>query len=159
MLPQVDLQNMELTMCAYRFIGEDPVFVFDFLTRVVEDDDTLRLSEGQLNVCLPHPLNKNAAYHFVNNDIFFHQNIIPNVYVLQANIAQRFGFNTYTLQLFLLSSYDDEVNELADKYLIEPELNARQVHYSCHVLLLSEIFDHYTYSSSDFLIDIFAKNG
>ena len=58
------LKNIELTMRDHKFSGEDPVLVLDFLTRVVEEADTLGMSEGQLIVCLPHLLTKKAAQHF-----------------------------------------------------------------------------------------------
>lgn len=81
---------------------------------------------------------------FVNNDMLVDPNIIPHVEVLQANIAQRFGFNPYSLQQFLASSYDVEVNELADIYLLVRPVNVSQIHYIYQVLVHSHVFDHDT---------------
>lgn len=36
--------------------GEYPILIFDFLTKLVEEADTLDISEGQLMVLLPHLL-------------------------------------------------------------------------------------------------------
>lgn len=61
--------------------------------------------------------------------------IILHLDVLQANISQRLYFNPHILQRFLVSSYDDELKERADRDLIVPVLNASQIHYICQVLL------------------------
>lgn len=58
------LKNIELTMRDHRFSGEDYVFVFDFLTRVVEEADTFGMNEKQLIVFLLDLLTKNAAHYF-----------------------------------------------------------------------------------------------
>lgn len=81
---------------------------------------------------------------FVNNYILVHPHIIPYVDVPHANVAQRFGFNPYSLQRFLVPSYHDELNERTDRDLLLPALNAIQIYSICQVLLCSEIFDHFT---------------
>ena len=48
----------------HKVSGEDPISVFDLFTRIVEEADTLAMSEGQLIVCLPHLLTKNAAQNY-----------------------------------------------------------------------------------------------
>ena len=58
------LKNLELTMKEHKFSGEDPILVFDFLSRLVEEADTNGMSEGQLIVCLPHLLTKTAAHQY-----------------------------------------------------------------------------------------------
>lgn len=50
------LKKIKLRMHDHKFIGEEPVSVFDFLPRVVEESNTLGMSEGLLIVCLPHLL-------------------------------------------------------------------------------------------------------
>lgn len=45
----------------FQFSGEDPILVFYFLSRLAEEADTLDMNEGQIMVCLPHMLTKNAA--------------------------------------------------------------------------------------------------
>lgn len=45
-------------------MGEDPVLLLDFLTRVVEEAEMLGVNEGQLIACLRHILTKNSAQHF-----------------------------------------------------------------------------------------------
>ena len=58
------LKNLELTMREYKFSGEDPILIFDFLSRLVEEADTNSMTEGQLMVCLPHMLTKSAAKQY-----------------------------------------------------------------------------------------------
>ena len=58
------LKNLELTMKEHKFSGEDPILVFDFLGRTVEEADTLAMNEGQLVICLPHLLTKTAAERY-----------------------------------------------------------------------------------------------
>lgn len=62
--PHTTLNKIEPTMRDHKFSSEDPVSVFDFLTRVVKEAYTLGMSEGQLIVCLPHLLTTNVAQHF-----------------------------------------------------------------------------------------------
>lgn len=69
-------------------------------------------------------IGNNLVVGFVNNDMIDDPNIIPHVDIIQANIAQRSGFDPYTPKLFLVYSYDDKVNERVDKDLIVPEMNA-----------------------------------
>lgn len=61
---QKTLKNIELTIRDHKFSGENPILVFDFLTRIVEGADTLGMSEGQLIVFYPHLLTKNAAQRY-----------------------------------------------------------------------------------------------
>lgn len=58
------LKNLELTMKENKFTGEDPILIFDFLSRTVEEADTLAMNEGQLVTCLPHLLTKTAAQQY-----------------------------------------------------------------------------------------------
>ena len=51
-------------MKEYKFSGEDPILIFDFLSRLVEEADTNGMSEGQLMVCLPHMLTTKAAQQY-----------------------------------------------------------------------------------------------
>lgn len=48
----------------FKFSGEEQIILFDFLNRLVEDADTLDVSEGQLMVCLWHMLTKTAAREY-----------------------------------------------------------------------------------------------
>lgn len=50
------LQNLELTFKDRKFSGEEPILIFDFLTRLVEESYTLDITEGQLMVFLSHVL-------------------------------------------------------------------------------------------------------
>ena len=43
-----------------KFSGEYSIFVFDFLSREVEDADVLGMNEGQMVTCLPHLLRHTA---------------------------------------------------------------------------------------------------
>lgn len=58
------LKRMGLTMKEHSFSGDDPIMVFDFLTRFVEEADTLSMSEAQAFVALPHFLVGNANKQF-----------------------------------------------------------------------------------------------
>lgn len=44
------LKKIELTMKDFNFSREDPILIFDFLRRLVQEDDTLDMNEGQLMV-------------------------------------------------------------------------------------------------------------
>lgn len=81
---------------------------------------------------------------FVNQDMLADSTIILPQDILQANFTQRFGVNRASLQGFPVVPYGDEVHERATRYLNLRSLNASQIHYICHVLLLSELFDYYT---------------
>lgn len=52
-------------MNEYKFSGEDPNPIFDFLSCFVEGADTRAITEGQLRVCLPHLLTKTAAQQYI----------------------------------------------------------------------------------------------
>ena len=58
------LKNLKLTMQDHKFFGEDPILIFDFLGRTVEEADTLGMNEAQLVTCLPHLLTKTAAQQY-----------------------------------------------------------------------------------------------
>lgn len=64
------LKNIELTMRGLKFIGEDPVLVLDFLTRVFNESDTLGMSERQLIVFIAHLRTKNDAENFRSSSSF-----------------------------------------------------------------------------------------
>lgn len=48
------LKSLDFTFKEHKFSGAEPILVFDFLTRIVEEADMLNISEGQLFVLLPH---------------------------------------------------------------------------------------------------------
>ena len=48
----------------YKFDGSDPVLVFDFLTRLTEEADTIGMSVALTFIALPHYLSGRAASHF-----------------------------------------------------------------------------------------------
>ena len=50
------LKNLDLTFKDKKFNGLDPVIIFDFLTRFVEECDMLDMTEAQAYVALPHYL-------------------------------------------------------------------------------------------------------
>lgn len=52
---------MELTFKDRTFSGEDPILIFDDLTRFVEEANKLDNSEGHLFVLLPHILSVSAS--------------------------------------------------------------------------------------------------
>lgn len=58
------IKNLELILKDHKFSGEDPIMVFDFLTRFVEEADTIGMSEGQAFVALPHFLTGTASQQF-----------------------------------------------------------------------------------------------
>lgn len=55
------LQNLEFMFKVRKFSGEDPIFMFDCLARLVKEADTLELGEGELIVLLPHLLSRSTA--------------------------------------------------------------------------------------------------
>lgn len=59
-------------MCDQKFIGKDPVFVLDILTRLVEETDTLDMSEGHLIFFLLNTVTNNAAQYFRSNSSHRH---------------------------------------------------------------------------------------
>ena len=58
------LKNLDITVAEYKFSGPDPILVFDFLARFVEECDTQDMSEGQAFVALPRYLVKTAAIQY-----------------------------------------------------------------------------------------------
>lgn len=58
------LKSLDLTFREHKFSGAEPILVFDFLTRIVEEADMLSITEGQLFVLLPHLLNGDAASQY-----------------------------------------------------------------------------------------------
>lgn len=48
----------------FKFYGEDPILIFDFLSRLVEEADVLYKKEGQIMVCLSHILTKTADLEY-----------------------------------------------------------------------------------------------
>lgn len=58
------LRQMELTMKAHKFSGEDPILVLDFLSRFVAEADILRMSEAQAYIALPYFLTGLAEDQF-----------------------------------------------------------------------------------------------
>lgn len=69
---------------------------------------------------------------------------IPHKDVLLENIVQRLFVNHVPLQLFVVASYDYEVNELTGMDLNLYALNASQIHDIYQVLLRCQLFDRYT---------------
>lgn len=58
------IKSLDVTMKDYKFDGSDPVLVFDFLTRLTEEADTIGMTESQAYIALPHYLSGDAATHF-----------------------------------------------------------------------------------------------
>jgi hypothetical protein len=58
------LKNLELSFKDSKFTGKDPVLIFDFLTRMVEECDTLGMSEAQAYMALPHFLSDTARTQY-----------------------------------------------------------------------------------------------
>jgi len=58
------LKNLDLSFRESKFSGQDPILIFDFLTRMVEECDTLGMSEAQSFMALPHFLSDNARTQF-----------------------------------------------------------------------------------------------
>ena len=48
------IKRMAYSLEEYRFTGEDPIMVFDFLARFCDEADTLEMSEAQAYVALPY---------------------------------------------------------------------------------------------------------
>lgn len=55
------LQNLELTLKDREFSGENPILIFEFLTNLVEDTDTLYINAGELMAFKPHRLSVSAC--------------------------------------------------------------------------------------------------
>ena len=58
------LNKMKLTMSKHKFDGNDPIRVFDFLSRFVNESEMLNMSEAQAFVALPMFLKEPAETHF-----------------------------------------------------------------------------------------------
>lgn len=58
------LTELTLVMDNHKFSGKDPILIFDFLTRLVEETDKLQMSEDQANMLLPQFLSNPAAFQF-----------------------------------------------------------------------------------------------
>ena len=58
------LKNLDLSFRESKFSGQDPILIFNFLTRMVEECDTLGMSEAQAFMALPHLLSDNARTQF-----------------------------------------------------------------------------------------------
>ena len=58
------IRNLELTLRERKFDGTDPILVFDFLARFAEECYTLKMSEGQAFVALPHFLKGRAETQY-----------------------------------------------------------------------------------------------
>lgn len=56
-----NLQNLEFSFKDHEFSDEDQILIIDFLTRLVQEEETPEISEGQLMVLLPHLLNGSAG--------------------------------------------------------------------------------------------------
>lgn len=54
-------------MKEFKFSGEDLILVFDFLSHLVEEADSIDINEGQLMVYIPHMLNKTATRKYRSN--------------------------------------------------------------------------------------------
>lgn len=58
------LRELKLVMDAHKFNGKDPILIFDFLTRYVEETDKLEMSEDQAYVLLAQFLTNPASSQF-----------------------------------------------------------------------------------------------
>ena len=58
------IKSLDITMKNYAFDGSDPIRVFEFLTRLTEEADTIGMSEAQAFLALPHYLEGTAAEEF-----------------------------------------------------------------------------------------------
>jgi hypothetical protein len=58
------IKNLELTLKERKFDGSDPILIFDFLGRLTEECDTLKMSEGQAFIALPHFLKGRAETQY-----------------------------------------------------------------------------------------------
>lgn len=64
------LQNLELPFKDRKFYGKDPILIFDFLARLIEEADTLDISEGKLMVLLHYRISGSSRdqYRVAAND-------------------------------------------------------------------------------------------
>ncbi len=58
------LKALELTLKSEKFSGKDPILVLNFLARFVEEADTIRMTEAQAFIALPHFLTGQAENEF-----------------------------------------------------------------------------------------------
>ncbi len=58
------LKSLEITFKNDQFTGEDPVLILSFLQRLVEEADTLGMTEGQAYIALPYVLKGTAQEQF-----------------------------------------------------------------------------------------------
>ena len=58
------MNSLSMTLGEHKFSGQDPVLVFDFLTRFTEEADLNRMSEAQAFISLPRYLTGNAEYQY-----------------------------------------------------------------------------------------------
>ena len=61
------MRALELTLKSRKFSGKDPILILNFLSRFVEEADTLRMTEGQAFVALPHFLANPAETQFLSS--------------------------------------------------------------------------------------------
>jgi len=64
---RVHVKNLNLTMKKHTFDGSDPIKIFDFLTRFVNEADMLAMSEAQAFIALPSFLADPAETQFRTN--------------------------------------------------------------------------------------------
>lgn len=55
------VKNLEVTMNTFKFLGEDPILIYDFLSRLVREADVLEKDGGKVMACLSHMLAETAA--------------------------------------------------------------------------------------------------
>lgn len=58
------LKELKLVMDSHKFSGKDPILIFDFLTRLMEETDKLLMSEDQAYILLPQFFTCPAATQF-----------------------------------------------------------------------------------------------
>ena len=61
------IKALDITLQDYKFDGSDPIMVFDFLTRFVEEADTLNMTEAQAFIVISHYLKGEASNQFRAN--------------------------------------------------------------------------------------------
>lgn len=63
------LKTLKLTK-DFTSSGVDPILIIEFLSCLVEEAKIVNMSEGQLMVCLPHMLTKNAAREYRSHQVY-----------------------------------------------------------------------------------------
>ena len=58
------IKDLEITLSEQKFTGADPILVFDFLVRFIEEMDTLGINEGQAFIILPYFLKGSAQRQY-----------------------------------------------------------------------------------------------